>query len=50
MVRGLDTFKEFFRGYEDNYILIGGTASTLVMEEVGLQFKGDSRSRHRSLC
>ncbi len=26
MVRGLDTFKEFFKGFEDNYIIIGGTA------------------------
>lgn len=26
MVRGLETFKEFFRGYEDNYVIIGGTA------------------------
>ena len=39
MVRGLDTFKEFFQGYEDNYILIGGTASTLVMEDAGLPFR-----------
>lgn len=28
MVRGLDKFKDYFRGYENNYVLIGGTAST----------------------
>lgn len=26
MVNGLDTFKEFFKGFEDNYVIIGGTA------------------------
>lgn len=39
MVRGLNKFKEYFRGYENNYILIGGTASTLAMEQAGLQFR-----------
>ena len=24
MVRGIDTFKEFFKGFEDNYVIIGG--------------------------
>ena len=22
MVRGIDTFKEFFKGFEDNYVII----------------------------
>lgn len=26
MVRGLGKFREFFEGYEDRYVLIGGTA------------------------
>ena len=39
MVRGLDKFKDYFRGYENNYVLIGGAASTLAMEEAGLQFR-----------
>ena len=26
MVRGIETFKEFFKGFEDNYVIIGGTA------------------------
>ena len=39
MVRGLDRFKDHFQGYEDNYVLIGGTASSLAMEEAGLRFR-----------
>lgn len=26
MVRGIDTFKEYFKGFENNYVIIGGTA------------------------
>ena len=26
MVRGIETFKQFFKGFEDNYVIIGGTA------------------------
>lgn len=26
MVRGIDTFKEFFKDFDDNYVIIGGTA------------------------
>jgi len=39
MVRGLDIFRSWFRGYADQYILIGGTAATLAMEEAGLEFR-----------
>jgi hypothetical protein len=39
MVRGLDKFREHFRGYEENYVLIGGTAGSLAMEEAGLEFR-----------
>jgi hypothetical protein len=39
-VRGLDKFKEHFRGYESNYVLIGGVACSLVLDEAGLRFKG----------
>lgn len=39
MVRGLDKFKEHFQGYEAYYVLIGGTASSLAMEEAGLRFR-----------
>jgi len=39
MVRGLARFKDHFQGYENLYVLIGGTASLLAMEEAGLQFR-----------
>jgi hypothetical protein len=39
MVRGLDRFREHFRGFADRYVLIGGTACDLVMDEVGLRFR-----------
>lgn len=37
MVRGLDTFREYFRDYADNYIIIGGTACSELIEDVGLK-------------
>lgn len=37
MVRGLDTFAAFFAGDESRYVLIGGVASLLVLEDAGLQ-------------
>lgn len=39
MVRGLDRFREHFGAYSDRYVLIGGTAATLTMEEAGLPFR-----------
>lgn len=39
MVRGLDRFREHFAGFSDRYVLIGGTAATLTMEEAGLAFR-----------
>lgn len=39
MVRGLDRFREHFAGYGDRYVLIGGTAATVTMEEAGLAFR-----------
>jgi hypothetical protein len=40
MVKGLDVFREYFRDYADRYILIGGTACDLTMDEVGVPFRG----------
>ncbi len=40
MVRGLSTFQAWFRGYEDHYVLIGGTAAYLTMEAAGADFRG----------
>lgn len=39
MVKGLDRFKEHFAGYSVRYVLIGGTASSLSMEELGGEFR-----------
>ena len=39
MVKGLDLFREHFAAVADQYVLIGGTAATLAMDEVGLDFR-----------
>ncbi len=39
MVKGLDIFREFFAAYSGQYVLIGGTAASLAMEEAGLEFR-----------
>lgn len=39
MVKGLDVFRDWFADYADQYILIGGTAASLAMEEAGLDFR-----------
>jgi len=39
MVIGLDIFRQFFRDFENRYVLIGGTASSIVMEEAGAEFR-----------
>jgi hypothetical protein len=39
MVKGLDLFRQHFADYADQYVLIGGTAATLAMEDAGLDFR-----------
>jgi len=39
MVTGLDVFQKAFAKYQDQYVLIGGTAAYLTMQEVGLDFR-----------
>jgi hypothetical protein len=39
VVRGLDVFREYFADHTDQYVLIGGTAATLAMQEAGLEFR-----------
>ena len=39
MVRGLEIFQERFAAYVNQYVLIGGTAASLVMAEAGLEFR-----------
>ena len=38
MVRGIEQFKKHFADFTDRYVLIGGTASTLAMDELGIVF------------
>jgi hypothetical protein len=39
MVKGLDLFREHFRDYADRYVLIGGTACDLILNDIGVQFR-----------
>jgi hypothetical protein len=39
MVKGLDLFKKHFANFQEKYVLIGGTACMLVMEEAGIPFR-----------
>lgn len=39
MVKGLDIFRAWFADHADQYILIGGMAASLAMEEAGLDFR-----------
>jgi len=38
-IRGLDIFGKHFSAFRDHYVLIGGVASWLTMDEVGLPFR-----------
>lgn len=40
MVIGQAIFQEWFRGFEDQYVLIGGTAASITMAEAGQPFRG----------
>jgi hypothetical protein len=37
MVVGLNIFKEYFKDYQDNYLIIGGTACDILIEEAGFE-------------
>ncbi len=39
MVRGLEFFHEHFKGHIHQFVLIGGTACQLAMDEAGLEFR-----------
>ncbi len=39
MIKGLDVFRRHFAPYTDRYVLIGGVAASLAMEEAGLDFR-----------
>ena len=36
---GLDKFKEYFMGYQDQYVLIGGAACDIIFEEQDTAFR-----------
>ena len=40
MVRGLAVFQDWFKDFENHYVLIGGTAASITMIEAGLPFRG----------
>ncbi len=39
MVRGITNFKKRFQDYEEQYVIIGGTACDLIMENEELPFR-----------
>jgi hypothetical protein len=39
MVNGLDLFREYFKDFQNNYVLIGGTACYIFMEDAGIDFR-----------
>ena len=39
MVPEIDSFKEWFKGSEEQYAIIGGTACDILMTEEGLDFR-----------
>ena len=39
MVTGIDSFKEWFKGSEEQYAIIGGTGCDILMTEEGLDFR-----------
>jgi hypothetical protein len=39
MVKGIEVFRKHFAGYEDKYVLIGGTACDLLFQKNGLSFR-----------
>lgn len=39
MVKGLELFREYFRDFAGHYMLIGGAACDLIMDDAGLSFR-----------
>ena len=40
MVKGLSVFQDWFKDFEDQYVLVGGTAAKITMAQEGLNFRG----------
>jgi hypothetical protein len=49
MVKGLDVFKKHFESFDSMFVVIGGTASTLVLEDGGLDFRATKDYRYRAV-
>lgn len=45
MVTGIESFKEWFKGNESQYAIIGGTACDILMTEEGLDFRATKDMR-----
>ena len=39
MVKGLDLFRDYFKGFANQYVLIGGTACSISFEEQDVSFR-----------
>ncbi len=39
MIRGLDHFSEYFKELKDHFVVVGGTAATLLLEHIGITFR-----------
>lgn len=39
MVHGIEKFKEYFSDYTGQYVFIGGTACSILLEEIGVSFR-----------
>lgn len=39
MLKGINSFKEHFANYKDKYVVIGGTACSLLMSDTGIEFR-----------
>ena len=37
MVKGLEKFREYFAGFEDNYVIIGGTACDIMLQDTDMR-------------
>lgn len=46
MIKGLDKFQVHFAGYESRYILIGGVATWLILDEAGLPVRATKGLEH----
>lgn len=38
-IKGLDRFAEHFKDYSENYIIVGGTACSLALDDAGISFR-----------